>query len=271
MLACPDPSLIRKEVRMRKLLVGALAMTLASAPAASAQDMQPTWYTIFADHVAISDRQAYDEAGRDFARLFEEKGVKDVAWVTITGGELGYTYAIPGYGPADMATMNAAWGAAMTAVGDEGRRISARSDALVESREMYYLLLRPELSYNSDAVAFKVDEPYRHYVQFAVHPTKTQEFEASAKAWAKAYADHGIERGFRVYEYITGADLPMYLLVEDARDEAHHETLGAQIDKTLGADQEPLMRQTGATLRSVREMEGWVRPELSYPAMSGGN
>lgn len=256
---------------MRKLLIGALAMTLASAPAVPAQDMQPTWYTIFADHVAISDQAAFDEAGRDFARLFNEKGVKDVAWVTITGAELGYTYAIPGYGPADMGKMNAAWGAAMTAVGDAGARISAKSDALVQSREMYYLLLRPDLSYSPEAVAFKADEPYRHYVQFRVHAAKTAEFEASAKAWAKAYADHGVERGFRVYQYITGSDLPMYLLVENARDEVHHETLSAQIDNALGADQEPLMRQTGATLRSVREMEGWVRPDLSYPAMSGGN
>ncbi|MEJ2548534.1 MAG: hypothetical protein P8125_12105 [Gemmatimonadota bacterium] len=256
---------------MRKLLFGALATILATAPAATAQDMQPTWYTIFADHVAISDQAAYEEAGRDFARLFNERGAKDVAWVTITGAELGFTYAMPGYGPADMARMNAAWGAAMTAVGDEASRISAKSDALVESREMYYLLLRPDLSYNPEGVAFKADEPYRHYVQFRVHPTKTADFEASANAWAKAYGDHGIETGFRVYEYITGDDLPMYLLVENARDEVHFETLGAQIDKTLGADQEALMRQTGATLRSVREMEGWVRPELSYPAMMGGN
>lgn len=256
---------------MRKLLSGALALSLVSAPAAFAQDMEPTWYTIFADHVAISDQAAFDEAGRDFARLFIEKGVKDVAWVTITGAELGYTYAIPGYGPADMGRMNAAWGAAMTAAGDEGARISAKSDALVESREMYYLLLRPDLSYNPGAVAFKADEPYRHYVQFRVHAAKTAEFEASAKAWAKAYADHGVERGFRVYQYITGSDLPMYLLVENARDEVHHETLSAQIDNALGADQEPLMKQTGATLRSVREMEGWVRPDLSYPALPGGN
>ncbi|MEJ2523749.1 MAG: transglycosylase SLT domain-containing protein [Gammaproteobacteria bacterium] len=208
---------------MRKLLFGALATILATAPAATAQDMQPTWYTIFADHVAISDQAAYEEAGRDFARLFNERGAKDVAWVTITGAELGFTYAMPGYGPADMARMNAAWGAAMTAVGDEASRISAKSDALVESREMYYLLLRPDLSYNPEGVAFKADEPYRHYVQFRVHPTKTADFEASANAWAKAYGDHGIETGFRVYEYITGDDLPMYLLVENARDEAGQE------------------------------------------------
>ena len=256
---------------MRRFFVTALTALILAAPPVSAQEADYTWFTIVADHVEIANIPAFDEASQEFVRLFGEKGIKDVSWVTITGPELGYTYAIPGMGPADMAKMNATWSAAMAQLGSAGTRLQEKSDALVESREMYYLVLRPDLSYKTEAVGFTPSEPYRHYVQFMVHPSKTEEFEASAKAWAKAYADHGVERGFRVYQYATGADLPMYLLVENARDEAHHETLGAQIDKTLGADQEPLMRQTGATLRSVREMEGWVRPDLSYPAMPGGN
>ena len=95
--------------------------------------------------------------------------------------------------------------------------------------------------------------------------------EPMQEAWADAYGRHGIERGFRMYQYVTGSDLPMYLLVTNARDRAHDATLSAQIEKTLGADGAALMAKTGATLRSVREMSGEVRPELSYPVMSGGS
>jgi hypothetical protein len=136
---------------------------------------------------------------------------------------------------------------------------------------MYYLLLRPELSYRPEAVGFTPSEPHRTYVQFSVWPSKVAEFEASARAWAEAYGRHGVDHGFRLYQYITGADLPMYLLVKNARDEAHAAAVSAQLAATLGADNGRLMAQTGATLRSVREMRGEVRPDLSYPALPGGS
>ncbi|MCL7937009.1 MAG: hypothetical protein M8844_02525, partial [marine benthic group bacterium] len=108
-------------------------------------------------------------------------------------------------------------------------------------------------------------------VQFRVVPAKVAEFEASARAWSEAYGRHGVDHGFRLYQYITGADLPMYLLVKNARDEAHAAAMSAQLTATLGADNARLMEQTGTTLRSVREMRGTVRPELSFPALPGGS
>jgi hypothetical protein len=256
---------------MSKLPVAALAVVLATAPAAPAQEMQPTWFTIIADHVDISNMAAFEEASREFVRMFEDKGLEDMSWITITGPELGYTYAIPGMGPEDMGAMNAEWGAAMTSLGEAGARLQARSDALVESREMYYLLLRPDLSYRPEAVGFTPTEPHRTYVQFRVLPAKVAEFEASARAWAEAYGRHGVDHGFRLYQYFTGADLPMYLLVKNARDEAHAAAMSAQVTATLGTDNDRLMQQTGATLRSVREMRGEVRTDLSYPDLTGGN
>ena len=256
---------------MRKLPLAALAALLTIVPTASAQDMQPTWFTIIADHVDISNMAAFEEVSRDFVRLFEDKGIEDMSWITIMGPELGYTYALPGMGPEDMGAMNAEWSAAMTSLGQAGARLQERSDALVESREMYYLLLRPDLSYRPEAVGFTPTEPHRTYVQFHVMPAKVAEFEASARAWAEAYGRHDVDHGFRLYQYMTGADLPMYLLVKNARDEAHAASLSAQLTATLGADNDRLMQQTGATLRSVREMRGEVRPDLSYPALAGGN
>ncbi len=256
---------------MKKLPLAALAALLTFVPTASAQEMQPTWFTIITDHVEISNMAAFEEASREFVRMFEDKGLEDMSWITIMGPELGYTYAIPGMGPEDMGAMNAEWGAAMTALGAAGARLQERSDALVDSREMYYLLLRPDLSYKPEAVGFTPTEPHRTYVQFRVLPAKVAEFEASARAWAEAYGRHGVDHGFRLYQYITGADLPMYLLVKNARDEAHAAAMSAQVTATLGADNDRLMQQTGATLRSVREMRGEVRPDLSYPPLAGGN
>lgn len=256
---------------MRRFLVTALLALFLAAPAASAQESGSTWFTIFVDHVDISNHQAFEAAGREFTDLFRNAGVEVPGWVTITGADLGYTYAVPGQGPGDLEAMNESWGAAMQAIGAAGTRVMAESDALVERREVYFLQLRPDLSYKPETVGLTPETPFRHYVQLKVHPAKTQEFEAAAKAWADAYARHGIERGFRVYQYATGSDLPMYLIVEHAKDEAQFHAAGAEIERVLGPDMEALYAQTGPSLRSVREMTGRVRPELSYSPASGGS
>lgn len=253
---------------MRRLLVPAILSLVALAPTATAQEAEPTYFTVFSDHVDISNHAAFEESTKEFVGLFAEAGVEGVSWVTITGPDLGYTYAVPGMGPGDMDEMNEAWGAAMQTIGDAGARVMAESDPLVESREMFYLLLRPDLSHRPETVGMSPDTPYRHYVQLQAHPAKVQAFEASTKAWADAYARHGIERGFRVYQYVTGADLPRYLIVEHARDEAQYHAISAEINSALGSDLEALYAQTGPSLKSVREMSGWVRPDLSYPPMS---
>ncbi|MFO7589070.1 MAG: hypothetical protein R6X22_13565 [Gemmatimonadota bacterium] len=254
---------------MRRFLVPLLLGLVVPASPAAAQDAEPVWFTVFADHVDISNQPAFEEKTRAFVRLFEDAGVEGVSWVTITGPDLGFAYSIPGKGPGDMDEMNESWGAAMQAIGEAGSRLMAESDALVESREMFFLLLRPDLSHNPETVGMSPDFPYRHYVQLQVHPAKAQAFEASATAWAEAYAKHGIERGFRVYQYMTGADLPKYLIVEHAKDEAEFHAAEAEIRAKLGADREALYARTVPTLKSVREMAGWVRPEFSYPSMSG--
>ncbi|MEJ2482271.1 MAG: hypothetical protein P8049_03905 [Gemmatimonadota bacterium] len=176
---------------MRRFPLAALVALLTAAPAATAQQMQPTWFTIIADHVDIANMPAFEEASREFTELFEDKGVEGMSWITITGPDLGYTYAVPGMGPEDMGSMNAEWSAVMSSLGDAGSRLQAKSDALVSSREMYYLLLRPDLSFRPEAVGFTPSEPHRTYLQFRVLPAKVAEFEASARAWAEAYGRHG--------------------------------------------------------------------------------
>ena len=69
---------------MRKLPLAALVALLATVPAAPAQEMQPTWFTIIADHVDISNMPAYEEASREFTRLFAERDFDGMSWVTIT-------------------------------------------------------------------------------------------------------------------------------------------------------------------------------------------
>lgn len=253
--------------RLSLLFLSALLFVLSVPAAASAQE-EPVWFTVFADHVNIANQQEFEEYSREFIKLFSEAGIEGMSWVTISGNDLGYTYAIPGMGPGDMAQMNETWGAALASIGQPIFDLMAKSDRLVESRDMTYLMLRPDLSYLPDAVDFDAGKPYRNLTYLYVQPGQESAFEATIPGWQAAYENGGIERGWRIYQVVSGTDLPAYLVVSSAESQSSHFMMEGEVQEMLGDTVMELRAATGATLRRVDETSGYVRPELSYPPMS---
>ncbi len=246
------------------LFLPLLLMFVLPAPA---QQPELQWLTIFAEHVQISDQAAFEDNSRNFLSLLSDAGVSDVSWVTVQSQTFGYAYVIPG-GPGDLADLNATWGAALATIGDRGADAMAKGDKLVASRDMYYIALRPELSYLPETVQITADQPFRYYTQLFVHPHRVAEFEATLPEWKAAYADAGAVHGWRVYQYMTGTDLPAYLVVAAANNEAEYHARQAELDASMGDRIAELRAKTGPTLRSVENSTGWVRADLSY---RGGN
>ena len=203
--------------------------------------------------------------------MFQGANISDAPWVTIKGSEMGYSFVFAGTGPGNLDELNETWGGVMAKLGDRGAKAMAKSDALVDSRDMYFLMLRSDLSYRPDDVAISADKPFRHYTQLYVHPAKTTEFEASMPAWIAAYADAGVESGWRTYQYMTGSDLPAYVIVGSAKSEADFHARSAKIESKLGDKLGQLRAKTGPTLRRAEDTSGMVRGDLSYPQFGGGN
>lgn len=242
-------------------------LLLMFALPAPAQQPDLQWLTIFAEHVPISDQAAFEENSRHFQSLLSDAGVSDVSWVTVQSQMFGYAYVIEG-GPGDLAELNTTWGAALAKLGDRGSAAMAKGDELVSSRDMYYIALRPELSYMPDRVQITAEQPFRYYTQLFVHPHKVAEFEATLPEWKAAYADAGVEHGWRVYQYMTGTDLPAYLVVQAANSEAEFHARQAELEASIGDRIQKMRAKTGPTLRRAVNSGGWVRADLSYP---GGN
>ena len=254
-------------MKQRSLLLSAAILVAFAVPATATAQDENTWFTVFADHVAIHNQQAFEEHSRKFIAMMNEAGIEGVSWVTISGSDVGYAYSIPGMGPGDFDDMNAGWGEVMASLGQPAMDLMAESNKLVDSRDMFYLMLRSDLSYMPDAVDMVADKPYRDYTYLYVVPGMEAEFETSVGAWRDAYADASIERGWRIYSIVSGTDLPAYLVVSSAEDEHKHQMMAADVREALGDRYPELRAMTGKTLRRVEERSGWVRPELSYPAM----
>ena len=252
---------------------GALAALVASAllavpgPARAQDTPEMIWFTIFTDHVKPSMATEYEANIGKMIDVFTAAGV-DMEWVSISGSELGYAYAVVGMGPDDFSDMYAAWEAGVNAVGAEKfMAISASANAAVERQEMYYLMLRPELSYKPEAVGFDPAKPMRHYTVLKVLPGKEAAMEEVARKFKQLYAKHNIERGWRFYQYMTGSDLPAYLVVESATDEKEHFVLEAENQAAFGDETQPLYAEAMAASRGFETMTGYVRPDLSYPRL----
>ena len=254
---------------------GALAALVASAFLAvpgpvDAQEQAPemTFFAVFTDHVKPSAAMEYEAGIKQLVESFTAAGVEDMQWVTISGPEMGYAYAIPGKGPADYNTMMADWQANVGKVGlDKFMGIMQETMKSVESQEMYYLVLRSDLSYKPEMVGFDPAKPLRHYTVLKYLPGTEMAAEANAKKWQELYEKHGIERGWRLYQYVTGGDLPAYMIVESAESEYDHHMMQDEINAKLGEEAMVLYKETGDILRGMDTMTGFVRPDLSFPPM----
>jgi len=254
----------------RSILAAVMASAFLALPMpVQAQDQAPEmmWFTVFTDHVKPSMAMEYETKIGELVDAFTAAGV-DMNWVAISGPELGYAYAVAGLGPDDHSDMYATFQSGVEGVGPE-KFMGIMSAAMesVESQEMYYLMLRSELSYKPEAVGFDPEKPMRHYTLLKVLPGKEMAMEEVARQFKALYEKHGIERGWRFYQYMTGSELPAYLVVESAKDEHDHHMMEAENYAVFGDEAEALRGAARAASRGMETMSGWVRPDLSYPRL----
>ncbi len=260
-----------------RLLTGLLALVLLAVPGrAFAQEegemamADYQFFTVFQEMVKPPMIAEYEAVTKELIAAFQQAAVstEDVSWVAIMSNELGYTYVLPGVGPEDFSSMWESWMGAMNAIGmDNAMALEARGAVTVDHKAMSYITLRPDLSYKPEAVDITADRPYRHYYFFYVIPGQEQNFEGVATEFNQLYTTNDIERGWRLYQYMTGPDLPLYLVVMNAKDESDFHTVSNQISEVIGDQADVLYAKALSYSRRVEEANGWVRPDLSYPVM----
>jgi hypothetical protein len=109
-----------------------------------------------------------------------------------------------------------------------------------------------------------IDEmPMRHYDWVYPIPGMERDFEGLLKEWIAAYRSHGLGTGWVVYQAVTGDELPAYVIATPAKDRADYEEDGKTVQKALGDEGDALWRKTMGMMRDSRQVDAWMRPELS--------
>ncbi len=253
---------------MTRTLIGILvAASLCSYPRGTvAQETRHPMYIVRSEFVKPAETAAYETATK---RWLSELTIDDVTWVTIYGHELGYAFVVPIENFAALDEVRLSFGTTSRTSPDARWAQSAATAATpVERVESYVIELRPDLSYLQRTVSLDATLPFRKYHWYHAIPGREAEFEAVVTSLVELYRARDVDQGFLFYEVVIGDDLPVFLRVERADDEAHYAAQASMIRETLGDQADALFGRLLEYTRHVEVMEGAVRSGLSYPPPS---
>lgn len=231
---------------------------------------KPQMFTIYKEVVAPAKTEEYETAIKHMISEFAAYNIdpEKVHFTTISGPEIGYIYVMPIDNYAAMDTMHANWEEAIEIIGkDKFEDIVAEADEAIDHVDTFQVMLRPDLSYEPEKPRLQPGEAkYVSYGFYYALPGKKDEIEKIAKQFVELYKKNNIDAGWRVYQSISGSDLPLYVVAHPAKSEADFYKDKARIDALIGDQADKLGHKVMTTIRKMEQKEGWLRPDLSYPA-----
>lgn len=242
-----------------------LAVLMMSPAAAVAQEEaeSPTWWAVFTEKVAPENVAAFEKNSAEMIEVIREHAPEGMVYYTMSGPEMGFSYAIPMESIADFGKMNDMWMSMVNEIGWEEWKSMQASD-LVEHYTMNFYVERRDLSYMPEALESAMPErPVRHMDWLYPKSGMEEEFEAAMKEWVEMYADHGLETGWIAFQAVSGENLPMYVLMTPAETTSGYYAMSAEVDEMLGEEGQMLMQKSMALMRDFEHNEGFARPELS--------
>ena len=222
----------------------------------------PTFMYVWTDHVAVADAAAYEaEVKKVMAMMAETEEAKKLQYFALTAGSA-YIYVIPMSDLGEFTQKNQEFMAATMAVG--GMKVWDASQKLVTHGSGQLIVARPDLGYApAEPREAETTGRFRHHEWWYVKPGHEMEIEGVARKIAKVYADKGADTGFRVYQAVTGDDLPMYLVTMSATDAADYYANDKTLEALLGEEAGKLIQVAAGLARRVERTSAWMRPDLS--------
>ena len=247
------------------LLMIVLLAGLASAARAESHEEAPpapTFMYVWTDHVAVVHAAAYEsEVKKVMAKMAETEEAKKLQYFALSGQD-GYRYVIPMAELAEFSKKNQEFMAATNAVG--GMKVWDASNKLVDHGSGALIVSRPDLSYAPTAPReAEKSGQFRLHEWWYIRPGHEAEIEEVARKFAALYAEKEIDTGFRIYQAVTGDDLPLYLVTITAANAVDYHTNEARVNESLGEAGQQLIQEAVALARRLERTTAMMRPDLS--------
>jgi hypothetical protein len=259
-------------MRRRAAFLLAAAVAAAGASIATARQSQPaapaapSLHYVFIEHVKPSMIAEYEAATKSLVEAFAAHEIEGIQFSAASGAELGYVYAMPLESFGSMESLHASWEAAVEKIGmEKWREVAARGDAAVDHREAFFVRRRTDLSFVPDAPSVMPEEiGYVAYGFYYVIPGHEAQLEAMCRSFAELYGKLGMNDGWTVYQALTGADLPLYVIAHPAKSATDFHEHAERMQTAMGEEGMKLVMESYAHVRRFERREGRPRPDLGY-------
>jgi len=176
-----------------------------------------------------------------------------------------YVMPIPGYSAVEsfFPTLNSIGEAAGKAKWSD---VMARANGSMLSMNDSLAIRRRDLEYAPATPRVKPDEVrFVHLLYFYPDAAHTDELEQVGRDYAAFFKSKNVSDPFRVYQVVTGNDLPLYIVAVPAKSAADFYSEDERTNAMLGTDVRPLQARSMANLRKFETKDVIFRPDLSYP------
>lgn len=257
---------------MRRLILICVAALSVSVPLIAADVAAPAKPQLFLIHEELarpSMLREYESATTDLlGALTEKKADPKVFGMNLyMTPEFHYIYVVP---MSNWATLDAFW-PAFQAMGESlGKEkwasLMRRGNSAMESYNELVVMQRPDLSYQPENPRLKPEEQrFVHWAFYYLDAARADEAEQIAKDYASLFRSKNAGDGFVAYMAMSGPELPLLIIAVPAKSAADYYANDEKLMKSLATEIQPLAARAMAITRRYRTMDGYYRPDLSYP------
>lgn len=252
------------------LAVAALTL-LISLPLHAADAPGPMYWVLHQEAVRPSQVQAYEQVTKEFVGLIQQhhEASPGFSFTAFSDPEFLYSYVSPVQDFAAIDAIYSGFGTLAKAVGEaKWSDVMKRGGEPITMIRESVLSEDPSLSYEPAEPRLKPEEVrYLHFDLYYIEPGREPEADALARDFAALFRKKGLHDGYRLTKVVMGPDMPLYIVIVDAKDPADFEAQDAAQRATLGAEGKALFERAFALSRRVERRGAWLRPDLSLPAV----
>ena len=247
-------------------ITSALVLVLLFSAMAFGQGDNTQLFIVHEDVVKPSMIAKYEQTSKALKDLLEAHSYSDLKYMTVQSDNNRYLYLSTAENYAEMDKN--VWAGIFEKAGDELNRIFEGFDGCYDTHWNYTLRLNHDLSYDSEGIN-NDDKLFRHFTWYYIDPAMESEAHEVAKEWKELFKSKGVKQSYRIYQSDMGMHTPMYIVIQQAKDQASWLKESEAAQKALGEDGARLSAKTAALCTKIEEFNGRMRPDLAY--MGGGN
>ena len=231
-----------------------------------AQDEEPKGqlFRIHEDVVKPSMVSKYEEAAKGLVAKLTENNMASPSYMTAVRDDFHYIYIRPLENMAALDTNP--WKELEKKMGEEAMKAMWKGfDGTYYKHHNFMARLMTNLSYTPETTSMESEEMnFRHWDFYYVNPDKSDEAKEIAKEWLALSKSKNIPTGYRLYTGDIGTEMPLYVVVQWAKNAAEFYSQIEKNNEILGEEGKALMAKTMAITRRFEQKNGSMRPDLSY-------